>query len=71
MEIAILVPVITVLLAAIGWLVARNHTLNQLTLTQRDTIDELKRQNDRMRLIDDVTAEVLKSIPQARQGGKR
>lgn len=63
--------VVTVLIAIIGWLVARNHTLNQVVATQRETIDTLKRQVDRYEVIDQVTEQVLKSLPQSRAPGSK
>jgi hypothetical protein len=61
--------VVTALVAACGWLAARNHTLNQLVATQRDTIDTLKRQVDRMELTAEITDRVLSQLPPAKAPG--
>lgn len=61
--------VITVLMGVAGWLVARNHTLNQLVAVQRDTIDKLTRQVDRMELTAEITDRVLSQLPLPKSPG--
>lgn len=71
MVVTVLSTVIMVLVAAVGWLVARNHTLNQLVATQRDTIDTLKRQVDRMELTAEITDRVLSQLPLPKTPGPK
>ena len=61
--------VVTVALTAIGWLVARNHTLNQLVSTQRETIDTLRRQVDRMEITAELTDKIMNQLPKPRPSG--
>lgn len=71
MDISVLVVVISVLTAICGWAVSRVVSLNQIINTQRDTIDELKRQVDSLTMIGIVTEKVLDSLPVPRTGGKK
>lgn len=61
--------VVTVALTVIGWLVARNHTLNQVISTQRETIDTLRRQNDRLEITAELTDKFLSQLPKQRSPG--
>lgn len=64
--------IVSAAVTVIGWLIARLTTQNEVIRTQRETIDVLKRQNDRLETAADVTERVLASLPQQRQpGGKR
>lgn len=54
-----------------GWLVARNHTLNQLVHTQRQTIDTQARQLDKTEIIGELNKRILEALPEPRTGGKR
>jgi hypothetical protein len=60
---------ITVLIASIGWLLARLHTLNQLVDTQRETISELRRQVDRLEITAELTDKLLTQLPKPRASG--
>lgn len=61
--------VVTVAIAVIGWLVTRNHTLNQVVLTQRETIDTLKRQVDRLEITAELTDRIMSQLPKPRTPG--
>jgi hypothetical protein len=61
--------IVTVALTVIGWLVARNHTLNQLVSTQRETIDTLRRQVDRMEITAELTDKIMSQLPKPRASG--
>jgi hypothetical protein len=62
--------VITVLIAIIGWLLTRLHTLNQLIDTQRETISELRRQVDRLEITAELTDRLVAAqLPKPRQSG--
>jgi uncharacterized membrane-anchored protein YhcB (DUF1043 family) len=64
--------IVSASVTVIGWMVARLTTQNEVIRTQRETIDVLKRQNDRLETAADVTERVLSSLPVQRQpGGKR
>lgn len=71
--IGVLIAVVTLLCTLCGWLVSRVAAQNTIIDTQRDTIDELKRQVDRMSMIGEVTEKVLANLPLSRPsgGGKR
>lgn len=61
--------IVTVSLTVIGWLVARNHTLNQVISTQRETIDTLRRQNDRLEITAELTDKIMNQLPKRRSSG--
>lgn len=61
--------IVTVSLTVIGWLVARNHTLNQVVSTQRETIDTLRRQNDRLEITAELTDKIMNQLPKRRSSG--
>lgn len=61
--------VVTVALTVIGWLVARNHTLNQVIATQRETIDTLRRQVDRLEITAELTDKIMNQLPKQRASG--
>lgn len=61
--------IVTVSLTVIGWLVARNHTLNQVISTQRETIDTLRRQVDRLEITADLTDKIINQLPRSRSSG--
>lgn len=73
MTTAWIIPIIvTVALTVIGWLVARNVTLNQLVSTQRETIDTLRRQVDRLEITAELTDKIMSQLPKPRlSGGSR
>ena len=56
-------------MTAIGWLVSRMTTQNEVIRTQRETIDTQKRQIDRYEVTAEVTERVLSSLPQQRAPG--
>lgn len=68
----VLTAVVGIAVTVVGWLVSRMTTQNELIRTQRETIDVLKRHNDRLEVAAEVTERVLNSLPQPRApGGKR
>lgn len=64
--------IVTASIGILSWVVSRMTTQNELIRTQRETIDVLKRHNDRLEVAAEVTERVLSSLPQPRApGGKR
>jgi hypothetical protein len=64
--------VVTVALTAMGWLLTRNYALNQIISTQRETIDTLRRQVDRLEITAELTDKIMSQLPKPRiSGGTR
>jgi FtsZ-binding cell division protein ZapB len=55
--------VVTVALTAMGWLLTRNYALNQIIATQRETIDTLRRQVDRLEITAELTDKIMSQLP--------
>lgn len=70
--VTVLIAVVTLLTALSGWLVSRVFAQNAIIDTQRETIDALKRQVDRMEMTAEITDRVLAQLPKPRSpGGNR
>lgn len=61
--------VVTVALTAMGWLFTRNYALNQIIATQRETIDTLRRQVDRLEITAELTDKIMSQLPKPRTSG--
>jgi hypothetical protein len=61
--------VVTVALTAMGWLLTRNYALNQIIATQRETIDTLRRQVDRLEITAELTDKIMSQLPKPRTPG--
>jgi hypothetical protein len=61
--------VVTVALTAMGWLLTRNYALNQIIATQRETIDTLRRQVDRLEITAELTDKIMSQLPKPRTSG--
>jgi hypothetical protein len=65
----VVVLIVTASLTAGGWLMSRLTTQNEVIRTQRETIDVLKRHNDRLEVTADVTDKLMSSLPRPRTPG--
>jgi hypothetical protein len=61
--------VVTVALTAMGWLLTRTYALNQIIATQRETIDTLRRQVDRLEITAELTDKIMSQLPKPRTPG--
>jgi hypothetical protein len=61
--------VVTVALTAMGWLLTRNYALNQIIATQRETIETLRRQVDRLEITAELTDKIMSQLPKPRTPG--
>jgi hypothetical protein len=60
---------ITVALTVIGWIVTRLVSANQVISTQRETIDTLRRQLDRMEITAELTNKIMLHLPLQKSSG--
>jgi uncharacterized membrane-anchored protein YhcB (DUF1043 family) len=61
--------VVTVALTVIGWVVARLISAKQVISTQRETIDTLRRQLDRMEITAELTNKIMLHLPLQKSSG--
>lgn len=63
--------VVTVALTVIGWMVTRIVSANQVISTQRETIDTLRRQLDRMEITAELTNKIMLHLPLQKSSGSK
>lgn len=61
--------VVTIALTVIGWVVTRLVSANQVISTQRETIDTLRRQLDRMEITAELTNKIMLHLPLPKSSG--
>lgn len=62
--------VVTASLTAIGWLVSRMTTQNEVIRTQRETIETQRRAIDVLEITGKLQEQMFSALPRPRSGGK-